>query len=745
MRFSRLFAIVQACAWVYLAGAEAVAGVPLVVEGEPAAAVVVQTRRDWETESRRVLVEAHAAAALQANVRQMSGAALPLLDLSELVEAMVEGDRLVVPGQPYRQYVLVGDSDVTRRLGVDIEGLSAGGFRLVAKGNWVALVAHPAISHPREDGGGIRQAVRYLLEQQGCHYLWPGELGKVTPSRASIEVAEQALTVNPTIVERRIRPGPTVASLGPQLARLNILMEDYEAALGAARATRTATLAKPFNSYVETSALGWLQWHGLGGNSGLGGGHAFGDAWEKWGAEHPEWFALQADGTRDQSQAGSRERFCVSNPGLAAAIADEIVAAAEKHPEQRCFSICPNDGGYSSFCMCDACKALDPPNGPKVTLLVFDKVGQSGRHPVEYVSLTDRYVHFANAIAERVAAQAPEALLLMQAYHVYSAPPVREKLHPNLVVRYVPSDMDGWSGWRAAGARRMYWRPNILGSGAKQGLLRVQAKALAEFFNRASRDDLIATDMDSLVGHWSTHGFSYYAAARLNWDPALSYEELLAEYGAQGFGPAAGAIAAYLREAEAEPLSLARVELLRGHLREADALAGGDTTIRERIAFVRLGLNYTHLFLELNHLNGLAEEKQAYDGAYAASLLTLYYCTLRDIAMHQPLALNVPVIVKYSGHFAQWSALGARNFEPPPEVLASLGYTAFPAAPSLDAPAQPAEDRRRLTGHEESLADMLAAFGLGDRAAVPAKPSAPPARTIMEADGEGEVFELPAD
>ena len=47
---------------------------------------------------------------------------------------------------------------------------------------------------------------------------------------------------------------------------------------------------------TESEDGGWFTWQRLGGSLGLAGGHAFGDAWEKWSADHPEWFAMQRNG-----------------------------------------------------------------------------------------------------------------------------------------------------------------------------------------------------------------------------------------------------------------------------------------------------------------------------------------------------------------------------------------------------------------------------------------------------------------
>src|SRR5207247_1757454 len=123
----------------------------------------------------------------------------------------------------------------------------------------------------------------------------------------------------------------------------------------------------------------------------------------------------------------------VSSPELIAAIAKEKIDELSRNPALLSVSIGPNDGGRPSFCTCPKCEALDAAKGRKVLLWDFSK---GSRRDFEHVSLTDRMVHFWNAIAEHVVKVHPDKFLVVDAYSVYSAPPVERKLHPNLVVRF---------------------------------------------------------------------------------------------------------------------------------------------------------------------------------------------------------------------------------------------------------------------------------------------------------------------
>ncbi len=130
--------------------------------------------------------------------------------------------------------------------------------------------------------------------------------------------------------------------------------------------------------------------------------------------EHPEWV-----GTVDGKPQRRRLRW--SAPGLPEAIGDAILARLEKTPDQLSVSLSPDDGlGYDNS---PADRALDAGD--------FDPSFQG-------VSLTDRGVWFSNRIVKRVTEKRPEVLFGLLAYAACSRPPVREKLHPNIVPQLAP-------------------------------------------------------------------------------------------------------------------------------------------------------------------------------------------------------------------------------------------------------------------------------------------------------------------
>jgi hypothetical protein len=559
----------------------------------------------------------------------------------------------------------------------------------------------------------------------------------VVPSKSVIKVDVVDVAFSPVIKQRRIRPFSLGDRLDAPLKYLSVSPDGAKKALKHAEVTRVDELADAQPETPE-SDFGWVQWQGLGGDIGVGYGHSFGTAWARWGKEHPEWFGLQMDGTRDQSKVAERAQLCVSNEGLMDAIAEDVLAQAAKEPGKPVIGIDPNDGTYSSFCMCENCKKLDPANAPKVKILMFAKVGMSERTEIDYPSLSDRYVHFWNGIAVRVAKVRPELKLGVSAYSAYSTAPVREKLHESLIVRYVPNDISDWEGWRKAGAKVMYWRPNLFHSAAKTAVLRVRAKQLVETYHKLVADGAVASDIDSLIGHWSTHGFTYYAAAKLNWDPSLTYEAILDDYCTGGFGPAAGPVKAYLKLAEeATPDKDGRpaaatpetIQKLRALLAQADTAAGSDKALKGRIAFLRAGLNHTELFETMSRISNEAKEGKAHDKVQVRQLMDLVYLSLRDLAISNPNAINIGWVVRGTGYFAPWENVGARNYKPTPELLVKVD-----------------EEKRHQTGQEKSLAEMLAAYGIERSGEIAPRPQAPAEKIKMQVDADenGRAIEVPA-
>lgn len=648
---------------VLLAVAGPSGAVTLVEDGQPRAAIITP---DTLSPAARL-----AARILRDHIRQISGATLPIEK-----ESAVSG----APAKA-RAWVLVGEGGRVGELGLSSAKLGPGGMVLHAKGDVLALFGTDA--RTPTDPDGTRYAVTTFLEDKlGVRWLWPGELGKVVPEAATIRVEDFHREFTPRLAQRKIRDAHYNDRLEAGLKNLGFTAEDYNRRRGEAEKT------------VSESG-DWFGWHRLGGTMNLSSGHAFGHLWEKYHQEHPGWFALQFDGTRDQSRNPERARLCKSNPELIAAIAREKVEEFSKKPGLLGASLSPNDGSANSFCTCPKCEALDAPDAPKVTLW---GVGRDGKRTgIPHPSLTDRMVWFWNAIAEQVAKAHPERLLTADAYSVYSTPPVKRELHPNLIVRFVPASyldetrrrdtVRDWDAWAKA-AKRVFYRPNLLLQGRRQGVPVVYVHKFAEDFRRFAHNRMLGTDFDSCAQYWAAHGLNYYVVARLNWDPDADVDDIVGDYCRAGFGPAARTVRAYFNRLEAvtdeialeqatrrekltpdqlaeerkqevtfgadgHPYTPAVLDELGGLLARACAEAAGDEAVRRRIGFLEVAVRWMRVE---SRAQAMLAARDTADKAAARKRLDERRVLMREIFERHHLALNVAMISW--GEDAGWKALG---------------------------------------------------------------------------------------
>lgn len=595
-----------------------------------------------------------AAQVLRDHIQQISKVRLDIIKESALNNATIEAGKIVAEGND--TFILVGSGRLSQQLGITTNGMKSGAVKLQTTGNALALLGADLPSDPNTT---LYAVSLFLEEQLGVRYLWPGELGKVVPQRDEITIPELRLDYTPVIRQRHIR-----ASMA-QSPRRDIGLDQ----LGTNHEAYVKLMSNA--SHTQATTPDWYTWQKLGGSTGLVTGHAFGYIWRKYGSEHPDWFAMQPDGSRDQSRAPDRARLCVSNTALQDAIARDKIEELDKDPAQTSVSIDPNDGGSNTFCMCPECKKLDPPEG--VPIRLADYTGKE-RKVFTYVSLTDRMVYFWNSIAQRVVQKHPDALLTVRAYSAYVAPPLHRKLHPNLVVEQVSSGyfneeatakrLEEWSQWAKA-TSLLAWRPNFDASYRRHGLPVVYVHKLARDFNARAHAGMFSTDIDSVSKSWATNGLNIYVLARLHWNPDLDVDAVIDDYCQAGFGNGGPAIKKYFLHIEnlmdnveveasgalnlyslAEQYDAGTIATLRSHLNQARQAIGNNETQLKRVDFLQAGLDFAELqaqafgWVQEIKSNGKAGKQQAID-----SLMTKRYRIMKEIYYNQPLANDISYLL----------------------------------------------------------------------------------------------------
>lgn len=284
---------------------------------------------------------------------------------------------------------------------------------------------------------------------------------------------------------------------------------------------------------LENDVLVWLRRMRMGASKTYRYGHAFRTWWERYGKDHPEWFALKPDGTRGPTHESHPERvkMCVTNPDLLKQIVSEWLKRRRENPNVKVINACENDS--AGYCCCEQCSALDMP-----------KKGESFQE-----HMTDRYVYFANAVLEEARKHAPDAQVSMYAYSRYRFPPRKEKVLPGVVIAFVPSGSpkqvdEIYAAWRKAGATTIILRPNDMH--ANMGLPWGDGKEMFDRFKVGLKYGVVATSYDSLHGFWPYCGLGDYALAKAHVDPEKPFEHWEDEY-CDAYGAAGGDVKKYYK------------------------------------------------------------------------------------------------------------------------------------------------------------------------------------------------------
>lgn len=251
--------------------------------------------------------------------------------------------------------------------------------------------------------------------------------------------------------------------------------------------------------------------------------------------QHPEWVA-----TIGGKPTPGRIKW--SSKPAADRIADILV---EMHAGRQgwSYSLSPGDG--SDFDDSPEDRALDAGD--------FDPT-------VGTVSVTDRFLVFANRVAARVAAKDPKVLLGFLAYGPMTRPPVRERVHPSLVPQIAPITYDRahpMSDDRAPGNPELRREIEAWAAKVKQTSVYYYGWYLAA---PVAPNPMLAKwgfDVPFVLSHgakfWQPETLptfestlhALYAGMRLAFDSALKPEDIYADLDSRLYGNAAKQMSAY--------------------------------------------------------------------------------------------------------------------------------------------------------------------------------------------------------
>lgn len=368
---------------------------------------------------------------------------------------------------------------------------------------------------------GTLFAVYEFLEQSlGVKWIEPGAAGITYRSRTTLALNPGQGAWVPQLVQRHMRTAYKDTLRERALADCHV-PDDMQ--------FTPAEFAQR-----QREELIWRRRMRMGGDVNFTYGHAFRDWWKKYGRTHPEFFALGKNGQRGPAseKMADRVKMCVSNPELVKQVVEDHFAANRG----LVVNACENDS--RGFCRCANCLALDVRLPGEEDLDVDEAV------------LTDRYVHFTNAVLREAKKINPAAKTVFYAYSRYNMPPRRERLDDDVIMFLLPNLAmsqkeltDYYAAWKKANAKETFMRPNDLCQDT--GLPLGFEQHMFEKYRLADRFlSLRGTDYDTCWGFWPVSGNTSYIMARGFYRPERSFEDWDHEYCAT-FGDAKTDIAAY--------------------------------------------------------------------------------------------------------------------------------------------------------------------------------------------------------
>jgi len=549
----------------------------LVDGGQPKAAIVIAAQAGDKAKV--------AADDLQLYLRKVSGATLPIVTDDQDVTGPL---------------VLVGRSKLTDGMKLSLpSGLTPArreeGFAIIRKGQRLVLAGN--------DGGpyhGTEYAVYEFLDRLGVRWFMPGDFGEIVPSESTVTVPEVEVREKPDFVMRNwwLHAKPELAELERRWKIRNKMNPD-------------PMFATPGDSSVRSLLP------------------------EAVFKEHPDWFALNPDGTRNPYHPN------LTNPNTVGMCAEIIRDYFRKNPDANSYGFAPDDGFPRDY-------------SPDTVALNRGFVELGGRPgvPAE-VSTSEEWFAFVNNVTREVRKEFPGAYIATNGYANRDFPPQGVALDDHLIIMFAAiwsctlhgyDDEHCWQKVRQGEMLRRWCElcPNVWIYGYNYQMLVSGLTPIPEV-HKLRRDFPLMKKwgvmgfLDENRNVWAEAGIaSRYLRARLEWDADADVDALLADFYTAWYGPAAGPMRALcdaLDQAfEATPMHghedrvLPEVytpdllAALRRHLREGERAADADP-FKTRVHADRL--IYDHLVAYVAMSAAEAEGSFAAAAKHAQEMLDL--------------------------------------------------------------------------------------------------------------------------
>ena len=302
---------------------------------------------------------------------------------------------------------------------------------------------------------GTLYAVYDFLRQQGCGWYTPGPLGEVVPQRSLLRTVQGERVEAPDWDVRGLMKHGCDWDPSDVWRQWNT--GDY------LDWTVRNRLNAFWGSYALTLDFG--AWRG--GSHIIRTNHSWASFWMQDGqAVKPEWAPLVA-GERKPLHVSRRPNLpCTSNPEFRDRTVERILEFFRENPQAVVYGVSADDEP-ADWCECPQCRAQDPDGGAEPW--------RTDERGMPLISMTDRSLNYVNEVAGRVAQVFPDRIIEMYAYASTRQPPARERVEPNVLIKYclwpgaVPFGISArdrtfprvaelsriLDGWRQAGAQHL--------------------------------------------------------------------------------------------------------------------------------------------------------------------------------------------------------------------------------------------------------------------------------------------------
>ncbi|MFW5868205.1 MAG: DUF4838 domain-containing protein [Armatimonadota bacterium] len=407
-------------------------------------------------------------------------------------------------------------------------------------------------------------AVYDLLEQFGCRWFMPGEIGEVVPRLGQVQLEVDSRVELPDFKGRTLQ------------------------ALPRGEASDLWALRNKLGGEVFPGAHSWNRLIPP----------------DRYFESHPEYFAL-VDGERNPRQ------LCTSNPMVAAIVAGGIIEEHAANPERTW----------------EECTAQD--------------TGQTNPFSGE-VSITDRFLRFANAVAAQVHDVYPDIRFAFYAYHDYMLPPREVIPDPSIVPAIAPIELCRLHGMGNSICPERNFH---------QHLITEWTKLSPEVYHRGYSYNLAGPNLPlnyvsrwgyeipycqraGIVGmrietqmSWANYGPLGYVMAQLMWDSERDLELLMDDYYDRFYGPAAKPMQLYWmymdrlrRQAPyhtgnainiPDIYSVDDMKYLAQRLADATRVTKNDAPYEERVRIATRSWEYLKAFLQMRQAAESCEWREA--------------------------------------------------------------------------------------------------------------------------------------